>query len=235
MSGHRELIIICPVYNESAASLVALAGEWETVLENETRDWEWFFIDDGSSLEETTAALRRIAACKPRFKLLRTANQGHGQACIYGYRTLSARARWLLQIDSDGQCRPQDFRRLWEDKLEGSHQFGIRRRRQDGRLRALLSLCIRFYLRLATGVSHPDPNCPFRLLYAPLLPPYLNGLQFNLANLALALRLRANTKFTDIGFARRRDGRSTHRVLKSIASILELRRLSFSGAPRPPG
>ena len=228
MDKYRELIVVCPVYNESGDSLRALVREWEEALDRELDDWEWVFIDDGSTRDDTRSALEAITRTRPRFCCLRTAShQGHGRACIFGYRSVCPRAHWILQIDSDGQCRPGNFPALWKGKADGFHQFGVRFRREDGRLRSWISLAVRLYLRLATGVWHPDPNCPFRLLYAPGLPPYLDGLPFNLANMALALRLTGVSRFCRIGFASRRTGRSSHKIVKSLASLWELRRLTF--------
>jgi glycosyltransferase involved in cell wall biosynthesis len=223
----RELIVVCPVYNEPAASLFALAQEWEAVLDGLVGDWEWRFIDDGSSAEDTLAALRRIAADRPRFTVHRTANQGHGQACLLGYRLVRPLARWILQIDSDGQCRVSDFPALWAARRPEFHQFGVRVIRDDGRLRRWISAGIRMYLWAVTGVLHPDSNCPFRILYADRLEGALDDIPYALANMALALKIAGRSRFTRIGFAKRRQGASTHRFLRSLKNLLELRGLEL--------
>ena len=226
----RELIVVCPVYNESAESLHALAREWEQVLDKHVGDWEWLFIDDGSTAQGTRDALDAIVAARPRFQVSRTPNQGHGQACLFGYRMTRPMTDWILQIDSDGQCRVEDFPPLWNARRPDFHQFGVRVRRDDGRLRRWISLGVRSYLWAATGVCHPDPNSPFRLLFAPILEGTLDALPYNLANMALSLKIADRSRFTPIGFAQRRQGASTHKFFASLKNILELRGLDL--APR---
>lgn len=229
----RDVIVVCPVYNEPGDCLLALAEEWEKTLDAHASNWEWVFIDDGSNDPGTREALREIAAARPRFKVWRTPNRGHGQACLFGYKMVRGLTRWILQVDSDGQCRVEDFPALWNARKERFHQFGVRATRDDGAARRWISAGVRLYLWALTGVRHPDANCPFRLLFAPGLDASLEELPYGLANMALSLRLFERSRFSRIGFARRRRGESTHRVLKSLRSLLELRSLELSPRAAP--
>jgi len=228
----KELRVVCPVYNESAPCLRALVAEWEPVLLRHLTDWEWVFIDDGSTRPETTSALEEIARSRPCFRRLRIPNSGHGGACLHGYRTFCRDSRWLLQVDSDGQCRAEDFPTLWAARAEGWHQFGVRRAREDGWSRRLISQGIRIYLGLVTGGWHPDPNCPFRLLWCRHLEPHLAGMPFALVNIALALRLKDQSRFSPIGFHRRHDHRSSVRVLPALRALAEFARFPTQAMPR---
>ncbi len=218
----KELRIICPVHNEAAWSLRELVREWTPVLDEHLKDWEWVFIDDGSTAPRTLAALEQITLGDPRFQCRRLiVNRGHGQACVYGYREFHNTTRWLLQIDSDGQCRPKDFRTIWGQRVSGLHHFGVRRGRRDGGSRKIISLGVRLYLWLMSGTYHPDPNCPFRLLWCRKLGPHLSGLSHKLANLALALRLKPDSRFSPVGFLLRRCGQSSHNPARTIKALLE--------------
>ena len=222
MTAQKELRVICPVYNESEECLKALAREWEPVLDQCLSDWEWVFIDDGSTRPDTMRALAALVGGGSKFRCWRIPNSGHGRACVAGYKQFHGVSRWLLQIDSDRQCRPEDFSLLWKGRREGLHMFGVRRGREDGWSRRLISLAVRLYLWSATGIFHPDPNCPYRLLWTRDLSPCLERLNYSLANIALALRLFQDSRFCGIGFRARPDGQSSHNIRATLRALLEL-------------
>ena len=97
----RDLMVVCPVYNDSASALFALAEEWEKALDARGASWEWVFIDDGSTAPGTRQALREIAADRPRFKVWRTPNQGRDRAALFGREMVRGLTRRVLQVDSD--------------------------------------------------------------------------------------------------------------------------------------
>jgi len=219
----RELRVVCPVFNESPETLKLLIAEWALRLDSLSIGWEWVFIDSSTRLD-SRRALMRLCAQDARMRALRLPGKKHGAACHYGYRSLFRRSRWILQIDSDGQCPSEDFPLLWLNRKEGRHSFGVRRKRKDGLVRKAVSQGVRRYLRWATGIDHPDPNSPYRLLYCPKLERPLKLPPFELANIALALRLRRDSTFQPVGFRPRRDGRSSQRVADSARALAEFLR-----------
>ena len=122
-----RLWVVLPVYNEAAA-IERVVEEWVPVLAAADPAFVLLVIDDGSA-DATPEALQRLAARDARLRVVRQSNQGHGAACRRGYEIATASssdADWVLQIDSDGQCDPQDFPAFWQRRQgeSGAAQAG---------------------------------------------------------------------------------------------------------------
>jgi glycosyltransferase involved in cell wall biosynthesis len=89
-------------------------------------------------------------------------NGGHGPALITGLDT--ARGDYIFLIDSDNQIPLEAFAELWQ-KVQNGHDaaFGVRRVRNDARLRRVLTRVIRTSLTLLFGVRLRDANIPFKV------------------------------------------------------------------------
>ena len=130
--------LVLPVFNEARA-LPIVVREWLPVLFKLDPDWTICIIDDGST-DTTPAIIQAIAQEYPQILVIRQANQGHGQACIRGYRTaLEAGAKWIFQIDSDGQCDPVFFQEFWLKRRAYEALLGYRVSRGDGLGRWIIS------------------------------------------------------------------------------------------------
>jgi glycosyltransferase involved in cell wall biosynthesis len=203
-----------PVYNEAAA-LRAVVEEWVPLLARCTRDVTFCVVDDGST-DATPAVLRQLASEHPQIEVVRKRNTGHGRTCLHGYRLAVARgARFILQIDSDGQCPAADFPELW--RLRTSHPlvFGFRRVRRDGSWRRLVSRLLSLGAAAATGVWVRDANVPYRLMSSAAVREVIDDVpgDVDLVNVYLAVALEARTgiRWVDIVFRDRVAGRSHRR------------------------
>lgn len=201
-----ELWVVMPVYNEGAAAETAVR-EWTTRVRAVCPEAVFCLVDDGST-DATPAVLEALAADVPGLGVVRQRNAGHGQACLNGYRTaLNAGARWVLQVDSDGQCDATHFERLWAARHDRAAVFGRRRRREDGRARTVISRVLSLVVYGATGTWVRDSNSPYRLMRADALAAALPrvGADVYLANVLLAVTLEAGPGITwvDVGFRRR--------------------------------
>jgi len=164
-------------------------------------------VDDGST-DDTPAVLDRLALEVPTLEVLRQTNAGHGAACVNGYRTaLNGRARWVFQVDSDGQCDPRHFEALWQSREHAAAVLGRRRRRQDGPARTVISRALSLVILAATGVWVRDANSPYRLMRADALAAALLRVPADvyLANVLVAVTLQRDHGITwvDVGFRRR--------------------------------
>lgn len=200
-----------PVYNEAAA-LQAVVAEWLPVLEHCAADVTLCLIDDGST-DATPAVLRQLAREHPQIQVVTKANAGHGRTCLHGYRLAIARgARWILQIDSDGQCDPAGFAEFWGLRAEHPLVFGVRRVREDGRWRRAVSRLLALGAGVATGVWVRDPNVPYRLMKTTAVREVIDDVpdDVDLVNVYLAVALEARTgiRWVDIAFRERTAGRS---------------------------
>ncbi len=188
MPESPELILIVPVYNEQEAILSVL-GEWREELKRNVSNYRILVIDDGSK-DRTPEVLATVAW--PEMRVHRHTNRGHGQSCLVGYQEAAReKAAYVFQIDSDGQCDPAGFRKIWELRGQTTAIYGRRTSRADGRSRVLISRVLRWALKLALKTQLNDTNVPFRLYQAEAaaeasrkIPP-----SFDLANIAMALLL----------------------------------------------
>jgi dolichol-phosphate mannosyltransferase len=217
-AASAELWVVMPVYNE-AKLIRAVVEEWLPVLRRYAGDVTLCVIDDGST-DATPAVLDQLARENPAVQVVTKPNTGHGQTCLYGYRlALSRGARWVFQIDSDGQCDPAHFPEIWGLRADHPLVFGARRVRRDGWWRKFVSWMLAFGAAVGSGVWVRDPNVPYRLMRATVLRPAVDVVpdDVDLANvyLAAALQARAPIRWVDIAFRERLAGRS-HRGWRSM-------------------
>jgi len=228
--------VVLPVHNE-AANIEHVVREWTPVLAAADPTFVLLAVDDGST-DGTAEILARLAAADPRIRIVRQENRGHGAACLAGYTLATAPdsdAAFVLQIDSDGQCDPDDFPRLWAARHRHAQQFGSRRARRDGALRALTSRI--FGLLATTAARHrvPDPNVPFRLLRRDALAGALARLHddgpVTLANAALTVACveAAPVHWQRIGFRERHAGRSHYGAGRMARLLVDFLRWLASG------
>lgn len=145
-------------------------------------------------------------------------NTGHGQTCIEGYRlALAAGAKWIFQIDSDGQCDPRFFAALWRRRHESAAIYGFRRTRADGAHRRAISRVTSAVGWLAFGVWVRDANVPYRLMRHDAVEAVLAHVanDFVLANVLVALlqEREFGIRWHDIGFRKRHGGSASVRAL----------------------
>lgn len=212
--GPSELWVVMPVYNEASA-LRPVVEEWLAVLARCAGNVTLCVIDDGS-IDATPAVLRQLACEHQEIEAVRKANTGHGRTCLHGYRLAIARgARYILQVDSDGQCAAVDFPEFWRLRRAHPLVFGVRRVRLDGWWRRLASRLLALGVAAATGVWLRDPNVPYRLMSAAAVREVVHDVpdDVDLVNvyMAVALESREGIRWVDIVFRERVAGRSHHR------------------------
>ena len=141
-----ELAVVMPIYNE-AANIEAVLREWFTCLGRVASDFVLFAINDGSK-DNTASVLGSLAPeFGSRLRVVHKANSGHGSSCREGYElALATGARWILQIDSDGQCDPKFFAEIYAARTAHDCVFGYRRTRDDGRGRHFITRSYRLLL-----------------------------------------------------------------------------------------
>jgi len=222
-------VLVVPVYNEQDA-IVPVLTEWRAELARTVGEGRFaiLVVDDGS----TDATPSRLAALGwPELRVHRHSNRGHGQSCLVGYiEAAKTGAPYLFQIDSDGQCDPAGFARVWERRRNAPAIYGRRITRDDGLARRLISRVLRLSLKVARRTRLNDTNVPFRLYDAPLaaatarrIPP-----DFSLANIAMALLLEpAGFEEVPIHFRDRMGGHPTVRLWGFVPKALRLHRDLF--------
>jgi glycosyltransferase involved in cell wall biosynthesis len=218
-----ELAVVMPVYNEEA-NIAVVVEEWIAALEALGIDYLVLPINDGSR-DGTAAALQSVAQAHPgRVEPVDKTNAGHGRACRTGYELAVARgAAWTLQIDSDGQCDPRYFAEFWAARDGADAIFGVRKSRDDGFVRVLISIACSAATSLLTGTDLKDPNVPYRLIRTEALQRALARIpaDFDMQNVALTLALKRDRalrwRHLPIHFRNRQGGTNSinlRRILK---------------------
>lgn len=204
-----------PVYNE-ASNIASVVHEWFAGLETVAPDFLLFAVNDGST-DDTGLILEQLAReLGDRLRVINKKNSGHGSSCREGYQlALAENAAWIFQIDSDGQCDPAFFERLYENHVRHDCVFGYRRTRDDGVGRIVISQCCRVLLWLLAGTFLKDPNVPYRLMRGNVLRHALRDIpvDLNLQNIALSIVLKRNAelrwKYLPIHFRARQGGQNS--------------------------
>jgi dolichol-phosphate mannosyltransferase len=167
--------------------------------------------------------LADLAAATAGVEVINKPNSGHGRTCILGYgEAISRGARWIFQIDSDGQCDPRYFAAVWRERNRHAAVFGKRVDRDDGLARKVISWFCRLATHVATGVPVRDPNVPYRLMRADVLRagiadfPQDFGLSNILVSVVLQKGLRDKMGFVSIGFRDRTGGEPSVKWMKFV-------------------
>lgn len=231
--SHR-LSVVMPAYNEADGIEVAIDAVVVHVLDRVPGS-ELVIVNDGSR-DRTGAILDARAAADPRLRVVHKANGGHGPAILTGLG--HARGEFLFLIDSDNQIPLEDFAPLWASVEAGAQgAFGVRRVRNDARIRRALTVVIRASLRVLFRARLHDANVPFKLLHRDLwhsarrfIPDGTLAPSLFLA--VYAVRTGADVRFHPVGHRDRETGTVSIRrwkLLKFCATAFR-QMLAFRGA-----
>lgn len=153
-----------PVYN--GAELVGPCQAALTpVLDLLAGGAEVLYVDDGST-DETLDALRGAQQIDSRVRIVElAANFGQHAAFTAGFE--HARGRYLVTLDADLQCDPQDIPRLIAPLTQGFDLVsGVRMNRQDPKGRQLFSRLTTAMVTRMAGVPLRDIGCPLNAFTA---------------------------------------------------------------------
>ena len=162
MSGSDlELEILLPVHNE-AASIEATLREIYRTLSVHAR-CRFIVCEDGSS-DDTREVLQQCSTQFPMTLITSPSRKGYSRAVMDGMKAM--RAPFLLCLDSDGQCDPEDFSQFWKCRDQANLLIGWRVHRADPWLRRCQSGLFRRLYSLLYPIQIHDPSCPFVLIPA---------------------------------------------------------------------
>jgi glycosyltransferase involved in cell wall biosynthesis len=163
-----DLWVVAPVYNEES-SIERFVEEWYGALRQAGSSFVFCLLNDGST-DATLSVLRRLEERFPELMVIDKQNSGHCPTFLAGYqKAVDAGARWVLQIDSDGQCDPRYFREFWSQRPLADAIYGVRRQREGEFGRKIISFFLAVLVFARTGRWIADPNVPYRLMRADVL------------------------------------------------------------------
>ena len=185
----EKLAIIIPAYNEEETICDVLEDWYPVVVSHDGGGETRLIVVNDGSRDGTERLLEAYAKDHPLFEFVTKENGGHGPAVRYGYACALRRgADWVFQTDSDGQTLASEFEGFWQDRENADLVIGVRRHRQDGLGRVLVSRVLRAVVKVTLGVTLLDANTPFRLMRASALKTILPRVPKNapLANVLVA-------------------------------------------------
>ncbi|MFA6929125.1 MAG: glycosyltransferase family 2 protein [Lentisphaeria bacterium] len=160
----KKITILIPVHNEEAVLPQLETRLLENVNKLNTYEWEFLFIDDGSS-DGSLAWLRTKHQQDPRFKYLSfSRNFGKEAAMLAGFDAFTGDC--LIIIDADLQDPPELIVSMLHDWEEGYDDVYAQRcqRGKESYLRKILTLCYYRLMHYSTRIRLLPNVGDFRLL-----------------------------------------------------------------------
>lgn len=215
----KELQIILPVFNEEKSITRVVKEIYSTIYHKVP--FEFIICEDGSK-DKTKEILKSLSNKYPMKLLLSDRRKGYSEAIINGFRTTTA--KFVLILDSDGQCDPRDFPKFWQKRQLADIIIGWRIQRNDHFQRKLLSYIYKQLHKLLFHTKIHDPSCPFVLIkQASLLKllKYLGILKqgFWWEFIARSIQLKYRIYEIPVNHRPRLDGKTRVYTLLSIPSI----------------
>lgn len=208
-----SIYFVMPAYNE-AENIERTIKEWYPIVEkcsNEGNDARLVIANDGSK-DNTFAIMQNLKGKYPLLDPLDKQNTGHGATVLFLYRyALDNHADFIFQTDSDGQTKPEEFWKMWNNRDKYDFQIGNRRGREDGFRRVFVTKVLRFVVWCMFGEWVKDANTPFRLMEAEKLKNVMNVIPqdyflCNVAISAIAVKWNYVIGWHDITFRPRQGG-----------------------------
>jgi dolichol-phosphate mannosyltransferase len=154
------LDVLLPVHNEAETIEGTIRELYDTLA---PRLPLRFIICEDGSRDGTQQVLAHLAQTYPIQLLTSEQRKGYSRAVTDGMNALQA--DYLLCLDSDGQCDPQDFGKFWDTRKQQDVAIGWRVQRSDSLLRRLLSRGFFRLYQLFFQVPVHDPSCPYVLAH----------------------------------------------------------------------
>jgi glycosyltransferase involved in cell wall biosynthesis len=151
-----KVSIVVPFHNEEG-NITDLYVRSRTVLESQDKDFEFVFVDDGST-DRTFAILSEIANVDERVTVVQLArNYGQTEALVAGFDHVSG--EYIISMDGDLQHNPEDIPILLAKLDEGYDVVCGRRMARPGDSvikKQLPSRIANWLMRKASGVEVHD-------------------------------------------------------------------------------
>ena len=227
-----HVTVVVPCYNEANR----LGRIFELIRQAQSRNWEWLFVDDGSS-DSTAQDIRDFAETVSGVKLL-SLERNSGKGCAVRHGLAMGIGRLVGYVDADLAADPLLFDRYSEDQtlLDGEEiLLGIRVKTHDGNVqrllyRHLMGRAFQTYASLATGLTVYDTQCGFKLMSRERAAELASGMTcdgfaFDVELLMLAKKAGLRLREEMIPWEEQGDSRVRFRhIIQMAFEILRIRR-----------
>ena len=172
----KKLSVIFPIYNEEK-TIEKTLFEWKSILDKLSIKYEIILAEDGST-DKTKKILYRILKQNKKIFVSNIKYKKRGYADAIRSSVKIANGKYVLSVDSDGQCDPNDFKKFWEKRflLKNSVIIGNRFNRSDTLLRIVMSKIFFIFHRILFFSNVNDPSCPYifcQTIFFKKINPYL--------------------------------------------------------------
>lgn len=159
----KELSVIFPIYNEQETIKETLL-EWRDTLDKLQIKYEIILAEDGST-DNTKNILNDLLINNGDLFVSNIEDKKRGYADAIRSSIKIAKGKYILNVDSDGQCDPKDFINFWSERylLENGIIIGHRFNRKDSLQRLLMSKFFLILHRILFFSKVKDPSCPYIL------------------------------------------------------------------------
>lgn len=233
MENKAELIIVTPVFNESAI-IEQFIKDWVLFLRSLNIHFEMRLYDDGST-DNSGELIQQLLLEYREVKYFKKENTGHGQTIFHGYKD-AAGFDWVFQIDSDHELPFNVFEKLWNTRHKYDVLLGRRRKRNSSLFRNILTSLTLICVKMLVGKGINDINTPYRLIKGQKLQSFLlrnNPKNFAPNVIMSAYAIRAKWKIVELPIIPLRTrqlkkrGYSLYLLKGGISTALELIRFSL--------
>ena len=187
-----DVLVIIPAYNESA-NIETVVGRLNSICP----DYDYVVINDGST-DSTAEICRRcgfnLLDLPVNLGLAGGFQAGLRYAARYGYR-------YAIQIDGDGQHRPEYIRSM-KEKMDEGYDIVIGSRfvgeKKPFTMRMIGSRMIGFAIRLTTGKKIQDPTSGMRMFSRRMIEMFAEGLNFGPEPDTVSYLIRKGAKVAEV-------------------------------------
>lgn len=157
----KSLSVFFPAYNEEK-NIAKTVEDAVSVLKTLGLTWEILVINDGSK-DKTAEEVLKLEKKYPQVRLINhVTNKGYGNALKTGFT--EAKYPWVVFLDSDGQFKFEEIKKLLEHVREADVILGYRLNRADPIQRRVFTWGWKMLAMVFLGLNVRDYSCGFKLI-----------------------------------------------------------------------
>jgi glycosyltransferase involved in cell wall biosynthesis len=158
----RSLSVFLPAYNEEKNIIPTIENVVNGIKDLNLEEWEVLVINDGSK-DETALRVEELHKRFPRVKLIGyETNRGYGHALKTGFE--SSQYDWVAFLDSDGQFKFEEIKKLLEHVDSADVILGYRLNRADPFQRRIFTWGWKMLALVILGLNVRDYSCGFKMM-----------------------------------------------------------------------
>lgn len=157
-----SLSVFLPAFNEEKSITSTLEDVVTVIKDLRLKDWEVLVINDGSR-DQTEERIEQIHKIYPQVRVVNhPTNKGYGRALKTGFE--QAQYPWVAFLDSDGQFKFEEIKKLLEYTDKADVILGYRLNRADPIQRRVFTWGWKMLAMVVLGLNVRDYSCGFKMM-----------------------------------------------------------------------